>query len=354
MLYLTILNMGRHTRVLKDFSIIIPTFNRSKFLKLALASVLRQKGVSLEVIVGDNCSTDDTEKVVKGFNDTRIIYFKNKKNLGYVQNAHLCYHKASGNYIVNLSDDDFILYGNTLLEVLKIMRKYKVAVGKIGTISYEKSPKIPYRTYILSNKLIILKPEKTRKIILKSLDFELGFFSGLFFDNTLVDRSKLINDMGYVYFPMAFEGILKHGIAFIPNYFIVAHLSLRFWRNYFDIEKFGSFYIEDLFPIVNQFISGSEYKEYVEKSITDGIIMLPNYKYFTNNRNYFKILQRYIDLNKKLLINPKFFIYAIGGFLPKTIIKFIRDLIAYKSQIKTLKIVEKYNYFQELKELGIE
>lgn len=353
MLYLTVFNMIQDTKTLKDFSIIIPTFNRSKFLKLALKSVLRQKGVSFEVIVGDNCSTDNTKDVVKGFRNSRIIYFKNKKNLGYVQNAHLCYGKASGNYIVNLSDDDFILYDNTLLEVLKVMRKYKVAVGKIGTISYEKSPKTPYRTSILSDNPIVLKPKKNNKIIFKTIDFELGFFSGLFFDNTLVDKSKLIYDMGYVYFPMAFEGILEHGIAFIPRHFIVAHLSLRFWRNYFDIEKFGSFFVEDLFLIVREFVSESEYKEYVEKSVSDGIVMLPNYKYFTNNRNYFKILQIYIRLNKRLFITPKFYLYALGGFLPKSIIKLIRDLIAYKSQIKTFKMLKKYNYFQELRSLGI-
>ena len=65
----------------KDFSIIIPTRNRSALLKLAIISVLRQKGVSFEIIVSDNCSVDDTTEVIKKFNDKRIRYIRNKRIL---------------------------------------------------------------------------------------------------------------------------------------------------------------------------------------------------------------------------------------------------------------------------------
>lgn len=345
--------MSSDTIDIPDFSILIPTYNRSKFLKLALSSVLRQKGVSLEVIVSDNCSTDNTEEMVKEFRDKRIKYSKNKKNLGYGPNAHKCFHKASGNYIFTLSDDDFILYDNTLLEILKVMRKYKMAIGKIGTISYEKSPNFPYRTYILSKKLIVLKPGKDKNIILKTLDFELGFFSGLIFDNFIIDKKKWITHIGYTYFPLAYDAILKKGIAFIPNHYIVANLSLRFWKMYFNIEKFGSFYVEDLLPIVKEFAGKIEYEEYKKRYISGGIVMLPSHKYFTNNRNYLRILQRYVTIDKTLILSPRFIIYAIGGFLPKFIIKVIRDLIVAGSRKRVIEEVGRYNYFQEIKGLGV-
>lgn len=56
------------------FSIVIPTFNRSKKLKETLKSVLAQSFTSFEVLVMDDGSTDDTPEVVKSFRDNRIRY----------------------------------------------------------------------------------------------------------------------------------------------------------------------------------------------------------------------------------------------------------------------------------------
>lgn len=335
-----------------DFSVIIPTFNRSNFLKKAIISVLNQKGVSFELIVSDNCSTDSTQKVVKAFKDKRIRYIRNRKNFGYVYNAHQCFRAASGQYIFTLSDDDFILDEHTLIDVFKVMKKYKVALGRIGSVAYEKSPKFPYRTSILSDNLIILRPGKDKDIILKTIDFDLTFFSGIIFDNSLIDKNKLIRQMGYIYLPASYEAILKHGITFIPKHFIVAHLSLRFWRTYFDIEKFGSFYVEDLFDIVKKYTQTSEYEEYKKRYLLRGIVMLPSYKYFTNTKNYIKILQRHIKLHKRLFINIRFMIYALSSFLPNPIIKAVRDLKVRYSYKLVREELNKYDYFQKIEKLS--
>ena len=57
-------------------SIIIPTYNHSDFLGKALKSVLNQTYENWEAIVIDNYSTDETDKVVNKFNDSRIKYLK--------------------------------------------------------------------------------------------------------------------------------------------------------------------------------------------------------------------------------------------------------------------------------------
>lgn len=338
----------------EDFTVMIPTYNRSSFLKMAIASVLQQKGVSFELLISDNCSPDDTQRVVKGYKDKRIRYIRNRKNLGYKDNAIQCFAKASGNYIFMLSDDDFILDENTLLDILKVMRKYKVAVGRIPSIAYDKSTKTPYRTTILSDKEIVLKPKKEKNIILKSMDFDLGFFSGIVFDQSLIDITNISQHMGYIYFPFAYDAILKHGIAFIPKHFIVAHLSLRFWKMYFDIEKFGSFYLEDLFPIVREFTGERECEAYRKKYIRRNIVILPSYKYFTNYKNYIKILQRYIKIDNTLLLNPKFLTFALAGFLPNFILKAVRDLIVYSSLKKVRETLIKIDYFHKIDKLGFE
>ncbi|MFH1459894.1 MAG: glycosyltransferase family A protein [Candidatus Omnitrophota bacterium] len=58
------------------FSVIIPTYNRSQFLKTAIESVLNQTFKDFELIIIDDGSQDNTYNLVKSFKDTRIIYKK--------------------------------------------------------------------------------------------------------------------------------------------------------------------------------------------------------------------------------------------------------------------------------------
>ena len=90
-------------------SITIPTYNRADgYLRQAIECALRQTYQDIEIIVSDNCSTDTTERVVKGFNDPRIRYFRHKENIGANNNFNFCLKEARGNYFLLLHDDDLI------------------------------------------------------------------------------------------------------------------------------------------------------------------------------------------------------------------------------------------------------
>lgn len=344
-----------------DFSIIIPTFNRGEFLKLSLVSALRQKKVSFEIIVSDDCSTDDTEKVVKGFNDKRIKYIKNKKRLGTSLNFQKCFLLSRGGYIFTLGDDDFILEEDTLFEILNVMKKYKLGMGKIGTISYEKSPRDPYQVSILSDELIVLKPKKNNNILVKSINFGLGFYSGLVFNNLLLNKDKLKMDhrcytdhMCHVYHPAAYDLIQKYGIAYIPNYFIVAHLSVQLIPRYFNIERHGRLFMEDPINAAKSFLSSNGLEEYKREFLRRQLILLPNIKYFSDNKNYIKVLGRLIELDKTLLTDKNFILLGLSGFMPKIFIKTLRNFIIYNSSKRTKELVKKYKFFEKIKELYFE
>ncbi len=60
-------------------SVIIPTYNRANLVSRAIKSVLNQTYQDFEIIVVDDCSEDNTEEIVKSFNDSRIRYIKHKK-----------------------------------------------------------------------------------------------------------------------------------------------------------------------------------------------------------------------------------------------------------------------------------
>lgn len=90
-------------------SIAMPTYNRAdSYLKEALQSALAQTYRNIEIIVSDNCSSDETEAVVKRFQDNRIRYFKQTENIGSKNNINFCLAQARGKYFQLLFDDDVI------------------------------------------------------------------------------------------------------------------------------------------------------------------------------------------------------------------------------------------------------
>ena len=92
-------------------SICIPTFNRAKYLKRCLQSVVCNPGDDLEFIVSDNCSPDSTREVVESFPDSRLQYYRNDTNIGAVRNVIATMNHAQGEYIFYLTDDDALLPG---------------------------------------------------------------------------------------------------------------------------------------------------------------------------------------------------------------------------------------------------
>ncbi|QII12840.1 putative beta-1,4-galactosyltransferase [Candidatus Kuenenia stuttgartiensis] len=90
-------------------TIAIPTYNRANlYLRQAIECAVNQTYSNIEIIISDNCSTDNTEMVVKDFTDPRIRYFRHEKNIGGNNNFNFCLEQAKGEYFLLLMDDDLI------------------------------------------------------------------------------------------------------------------------------------------------------------------------------------------------------------------------------------------------------
>lgn len=91
-------------------SICIPTFNYGAFLRDALSSACAQTYSNIEVVVADNCSTDDTPRLVAEFanRDSRIRYHRNERNIGMQGNFNRCLQLAAGKYVKFLCADDVL------------------------------------------------------------------------------------------------------------------------------------------------------------------------------------------------------------------------------------------------------
>lgn len=91
-------------------SVGIPVFNGSNYIKQAIESVLKQSYADIELLISDNCSTDNTYEICKSYmeSDPRIILSRNESNLGAAPNFNKVFHLASGKYFMWLSHDDYI------------------------------------------------------------------------------------------------------------------------------------------------------------------------------------------------------------------------------------------------------
>ncbi|XPV68883.1 MAG: glycosyltransferase [Halarcobacter sp.] len=89
-------------------SVIITTYNRYSLLKFALKELAKQTYKNLEIIVSDDCSSDNTKEIKNDF--PFIKYIKNTKQSGYLLNAKYALSYVTGDYVIFATDDD--LFGN--------------------------------------------------------------------------------------------------------------------------------------------------------------------------------------------------------------------------------------------------
>lgn len=90
-------------------SIALPVYNGEKYIAECLDSLLAQTYGDFEVILIDDCSTDATARIVAGYTDERIHYYKNEKNQGIVHTLNKAFGLCRGEYIARMDADDIAM-----------------------------------------------------------------------------------------------------------------------------------------------------------------------------------------------------------------------------------------------------
>lgn len=121
-------------------SVIIPTFNREKLIERSINSVLNQTYKNFELIVVDDCSTDNTENVVKKYNDERIHYIKLEKNSGACKARNVGIENAKGEYIA-FQDSDDVWHKDKLEVQLEQMKKNNAEVSFCNMMQHKLNSK---------------------------------------------------------------------------------------------------------------------------------------------------------------------------------------------------------------------
>ena len=90
-------------------SVVMPAYNAEAYIGAAMESILNQSFGDFEFLILNDCSTDGTEAIIKSYDDPRIVYLKNEKNLGVAATLNKGLAAAQGEYIARMDADDFSL-----------------------------------------------------------------------------------------------------------------------------------------------------------------------------------------------------------------------------------------------------
>lgn len=137
-------------------SVILPVYNGSFFLKESIDSLLEQSYLNIEIIIINDGSTDDSERIIKGYSDHRIRYF-NQKNKGLAKTLNRGILLSRGQYIARQDQDDFSEINRIEKQVNFLFKNPSVdMVGSNGRIwIYNKKTNTSTKLPLTSNQLKI-------------------------------------------------------------------------------------------------------------------------------------------------------------------------------------------------------
>jgi glycosyltransferase involved in cell wall biosynthesis len=166
-------------------SVLIPTFNRPRYLFEALISVVQQSYKNLQIIVVNDGGRDVSD-VINSFNDRRLIFINRKENCGKVYSLNEALTLAEGKYIAYLDDDDLFYprHIETLVSALECQTDCQVAYSDL------------YKVYCK------VMPDGNREILSKVVEISRDFdrFFMLYFNQalhvSLMHRADLIDKIG--------------------------------------------------------------------------------------------------------------------------------------------------------------
>ena len=193
-------------------SICIPQYNRIAFLLKNLRILEGQTYENLEVVVSDDCSTDDTARQIKLLKKNYrypLIYFRQKTNQGYDANLRKSLELASGDYCFILGNDDTLKQKNDMARLAAFLKKHDL-------------PEVGFCNFIKDGSLSVNKRAMESKIMGSGPDVALryhksfSFVAGIIFKKTAFEavNTDKVDKSIYVQIYLATLIIAKGGRLF--------------------------------------------------------------------------------------------------------------------------------------------
>ena len=304
-------------------SVIIPTYNRKMQLMECINSILSQDYKNFEIIIVDDCSSDETEEYLsRVLVDSRLKYIKNTTNSGPGYSRRAGFREATGEFVIFCDDDDYYLDPHFFTDAISIFENKEISlicsntfthfekenVFKFGDINFDSM--IPVESYLQYFQYKNTKPNSTFSTI----------FRKRVLDEADLVNMKMVNDSS-----IYMRSLLCGGKVFV-NRKIIGIYRVHSQNITFGIK--ADFIIENLKEKKNI------YKVIVEKNL------------FEDADEWFA---KQIELTVKYLIeaNPsnrdliRVFIWILGN-TNKNVVLLMR-LCTYKQVVRVRKLRERFN-----------
>ena len=316
-------------------SILIPVFNKENYLLDSMNSILNQNYKNFEILIYDDCSTDNSLQVLNSINDSRIKIYKGQINKGVRYARDFLLKLAKGDYISFFDADDICNKNKYTfsLNYLNTNTKIDLLASKVD--------------YINENGSKILKLFTFESFKPKSIKSNL-FFCNTITTSTVVFRRSLI----------PFINFLEYNYVIGEDYFIWIKLSEKF--NLVNLtKKLTTYRITNNGMMANTVNKYEEAINYIHNYQFEKIglnnrydlIAIHNKFMFTNN-----ITQIYLKKSLilyKILLSNSMNTYDHISFLEQIRINWLRKLIVYSKNnpIKSIYIYFKYFKYHNYKSI---
>jgi hypothetical protein len=277
------------------------------------------------VICNDSEDHVALKSKLDGYDDPRIRFYPNEKNLGYPLNIRRCTELATRPFLFLMGQDDLILGQEVFAKFLDVFKKNK----RVGVITrpyfwFDSDPTKPIRVVPLYHQRIICYDDSERT--LRALLDTLGQLSGLMYRKELITHE--FNEHVFPAHIYPFLSVLKtHGAYYWQDFTIAVRTSssqTRFVSSIYHpsptktwMDMFHEVFPEDKFEGIRNIGIDHMGQNYV------GLAQIRNYGYYKDLVSDIYYLVRYRPKN---LLSPLFWVFAIGSLvIPKTILRMAVD-----------------------------
>jgi len=163
-------------------SVIMSVYNGERHLAESIQSILDQTYTDFEFLIVDDGSNDSTQRIISGYNDSRIRLIRNKMNIGLTKSLNLALARALGKYIARQDAGDISL-PDRFKQQVRIMERG----AKVATCSYE----------IIDHNERKLQTVLLRKHDVKKIKKALKYHNIMAHGTLMIDRDALVGIGGY-------------------------------------------------------------------------------------------------------------------------------------------------------------
>jgi glycosyltransferase involved in cell wall biosynthesis len=175
-------------------SVIMPVYNAGEYVKEAIESILNQTYSDWELIIIDDCSTDNSVEIIQSFHDKRIVLLKNEINSGIAKTSNKGLKIAQGKYITRMDSDDiaFPLRFEKQVKFLEENPDYVLCACDVQMFGARREFfTLPEKDQQLKVSLLYQNPFVNSSVLIRGKDFKKYLYNELF--STAEDYELWIN-----------------------------------------------------------------------------------------------------------------------------------------------------------------